>query len=572
MARILVLYYSSYGHTSQMAEAVAEGVRNAGHECDIRRVPETAPPEVVKAINDQAGRLINPSPAFYNQPSMELAKRLTGASCFDRIFFANSGAEANEGAIKLARKFGRVRRNGAYKIITFDHSFHGRTLATMSASGKPGWDTIFAPQVEGFPKADLNDLDSVRALIDAQTVAIMLEPVQGEAGVIPATTEFMQALRKLADEHGLLLIVDEVQTGMGRCGKLFAYELSGVTPDIMTLGKGIGGGVPLAALCAREEVSVFEHGDQGGTYNGNPLMTAAGVAVFDTLTSPGFLDAANIRYVVSGVMPPGFAWPDSQADAWTPFVASAAEREQELAGGFGTFHVAARLAPGTPQDRLGLLVIRADRELVHGTPDTAWETALALLAGCTGEGSGGATGTCGASGSGGASASGGASSSTGSGPRAGSAITRLIGAEGGRQPNPGTKMPYFQATSQDWWDEDARSPTYNTHVRGPDRPSSIAENLYDSGPVYDYAVKHALATTLKAMAADGKAVLIATHDVEFVAQVADAVTVLADGEVVSSGDVRSVVAQSPAFAPQVTKVLGPPWLRVDEVARRLGAP
>jgi acetylornithine/N-succinyldiaminopimelate aminotransferase len=253
------------------------------------------PPEVVKAINEQAGQLINPSPAFYNRPSMELAKRLTGASCFDRIFFANSGAEANEGAIKLARKFGRVRRNGAYKIITFDHSFHGRTLATMSASGKPGWDTIFAPQVEGFPKADLNDIDSVRALIDAQTVAIMLEPVQGEAGVIPATVEFMQALRKLADEHGLLLIVDEVQTGMGRCGKLFAYELSGVTPDIMTLGKGIGGGVPLAALCAREEVSVFDHGDQGGTYNGNPLMTAAGVAVFDALTAPGFMDAVNAR-------------------------------------------------------------------------------------------------------------------------------------------------------------------------------------------------------------------------------------------------------------------------------------
>ncbi|NGM86234.1 acetylornithine transaminase [Parapusillimonas sp. SGNA-6] len=253
------------------------------------------PPEVVKAINEQAGQLINPSPAFYNRPSMELAKRLTGASCFDRIFFANSGAEANEGAIKLARKFGRVRRNGAYKIITFDHSFHGRTLATMSASGKPGWDTIFAPQVEGFPKADLNDIDSVRALIDAQTVAIMLEPVQGEAGVIPATVEFMQALRKLADEHGLLLIVDEVQTGMGRCGKLFAYELSGVTPDIMTLGKGIGGGVPLAALCAREEVSVFDHGDQGGTYNGNPLMTAAGVAVFDALTAPGFMDTVNER-------------------------------------------------------------------------------------------------------------------------------------------------------------------------------------------------------------------------------------------------------------------------------------
>src|SRR5690606_29722290 len=137
-------------------------------------------------------------PGFYNQPSIDLAQRLTGASCFDRIFFTNSGAEANEGAIKLARKWGQLHRNGAYEIITFDHSFHGRTLATMSASGKPGWDTIFAPQVDGFPKADLNDLDSVRALINAKTVAIMLEPVQGEGGVIPATNEFMQALRKLA--------------------------------------------------------------------------------------------------------------------------------------------------------------------------------------------------------------------------------------------------------------------------------------------------------------------------------------------------------------------------------------
>ncbi|HUG59042.1 MAG TPA: acetylornithine transaminase [Candidimonas sp.] len=253
------------------------------------------PPDVVKAMNEQSTRLINPSPAFYNEPSMELAKRLTGASCFDRIFFTNSGAEANEGAIKLARKWGRLHRKGAFKIITFDHSFHGRTLATMSASGKPGWDTIFAPQVDGFPKANLNDLDSVRALIDDQTVAIMLEPVQGEAGVIPATREFMQDLRKLADEKGLLLIVDEVQTGMGRTGKMFAYELSGVTPDIMTLGKGIGGGVPLAALCAREAVSCFEHGDQGGTYNGNPLMTAAGVAVFDALAAPGFMEAVNAR-------------------------------------------------------------------------------------------------------------------------------------------------------------------------------------------------------------------------------------------------------------------------------------
>jgi len=253
------------------------------------------PPQLRRAVDEQAGRLINPSPAFYNLPSIELAKRITGASCFDRVFFANSGAEANEGAIKLARKWGQLNRNGAYKIITLDHSFHGRTLATMSASGKPGWDTLFAPQVPGFPKATLNDLDSVRALIDDETVAIMLEPVQGEGGVIPASAGFMRGLRALADEHRLLLIVDEVQTGFGRTGTMFAYEQSGIEPDIMTLGKGIGGGVPLAALCAREAVSCFAHGDQGGTYNGNPLMTAVGVAVFDTLMADGFLQSVQDR-------------------------------------------------------------------------------------------------------------------------------------------------------------------------------------------------------------------------------------------------------------------------------------
>ncbi|AMG86569.1 acetylornithine transaminase [Bordetella bronchiseptica] len=252
-------------------------------------------PEMKRALAEQADKLMNPSPAFYNLPSIELAQRLTSASCFDRVFFANSGAEANEGAIKLARKWGRVNRNGAYKIITMNHGFHGRTLATMSASGKPGWDTMFAPQVEGFPKAEINDLDSVRALIDAQTVAVMLEPVQGEAGVIPATREFMQGLRKLADEHGILFIVDEVQTGMGRTGSLFAYQQFDVIPDIMTLAKGIGGGIPLAALLAREEVCVFAHGDQGGTYNGNPLCAAVGVAVFDTITAPGFMEAAQAR-------------------------------------------------------------------------------------------------------------------------------------------------------------------------------------------------------------------------------------------------------------------------------------
>ena len=252
-------------------------------------------PEMQKALLDQSKLLMNPSPAFYNLPSIELAQRLTSASVFDRVFFANSGGEANEGAIKLARKWGQVNKKGAYKIITMNHGFHGRTLATMSASGKPGWDKMFAPQVEGFPKAEINDLESVRALIDDQTVAIMLEPVQGEAGVIPATKEFMQGLRKLADEHKLLFIVDEVQTGMGRTGTMFAYQQSDVVPDIMTLAKGIGGGVPLAALLARQEVCVFSHGDQGGTYNGNPLMAAVGVAVFDALAAPGFMESVNAR-------------------------------------------------------------------------------------------------------------------------------------------------------------------------------------------------------------------------------------------------------------------------------------
>lgn len=254
-----------------------------------------SPAEVRDAIVAQVGKLINPSPAFYNGPMIELAGLLTAHCALDRVFFANTGAEANEGAIKLARKWGRLHRNGAYQIITFEHSFHGRTLATMSASGKAGWDTLFAPQVPGFPKARLNDIASVEALIGPETVAVMLEPVQGEGGVIPAAPEFLQALRALTRAHGILLIVDEVQSGMGRTGRLFAHQHAGIEPDIMTLGKGIGGGVPLSALLATETVSCFEAGDQGGTYNGNPLMTAAGVAVMRRLTAPGFLDGVVAR-------------------------------------------------------------------------------------------------------------------------------------------------------------------------------------------------------------------------------------------------------------------------------------
>ncbi|KMZ12931.1 Acetylornithine aminotransferase [Candidatus Burkholderia humilis] len=248
---------------------------------------------MIKALDKQARTLINPSPAFYNGPMAQLAGLLTANSCFDKVFFANSGAEANEGAIKLARKWGKKFRNGAYEIITFDHSFHGRTIATMSASGKAGWDTIYAPQVPGFPKADLNDIASVKKLINEKTVAVMLEPIQGEGGVIPATREFMQQLRALTKKHNMLLIVDEVQSGCGRAGPLFAYELSGIEPDIMTLGKGIGGGVPLAALLSKADVACFEAGDQGGTYNGNPLMTAVGYSVISQLVAPGFLESVR---------------------------------------------------------------------------------------------------------------------------------------------------------------------------------------------------------------------------------------------------------------------------------------
>ena len=252
-----------------------------------------SPDAIADALAVQSAALLTPSPAFYNAPSLKLARALVEKSCFDQVFFCNSGAEANEGAIKLARKYGSLHKNGAHELITFEGGFHGRTLATMSASGKKAFEPLFEPKVAGFRKAKLNDLDSVKALITPSTVAVMLEPIQGEAGVWPATDQFLTELRALTKEHGLLLIVDEIQTGVGRTGKLFHYEHAGIEPDIMTLGKGIGGGVPLAVLLAKETASCFEHGDQGGTFNGNPLMCAAGLAVLDEISKPEFLKAAT---------------------------------------------------------------------------------------------------------------------------------------------------------------------------------------------------------------------------------------------------------------------------------------
>lgn len=256
-------------------------------------------PSVAAALSEQAHHLINPSPAFYNAPMLELAALLTAHSDFDHVFFANSGAEANEGAIKLARKWGSLHKNGAYKIITFDNAFHGRTLATMSASGKAGWNDLFEPKVPGFVKVPFNSPEAVAEAIDPLTVAVMLEPIQGEAGVIPAQRTFIEILRRTTREHEILLIFDEIQTGMGRTGELFCYQHFGIEPDIMTLGKGLGGGVPLSALLAKRRFSCFEAGDQGGTFNGNPLITAAGCAVMKEVLRPAFLRQVREK---SGIM------------------------------------------------------------------------------------------------------------------------------------------------------------------------------------------------------------------------------------------------------------------------------
>ncbi len=259
------------------------------------------PAVVTDALVAQSKRLVNCGPIFYTPPLLELASLLVERSCFDRVFFTNCGAEANEGAIKLARKWGQKHRGGGYEIVTTENSFHGRTLATMSASGKRGWDVLFEPKVPGFVKVPLNDVEAARRAMGERTVAFMLETVQGEGGVNLASIEYMKALRELTRERGVLLVVDEVQTGIGRTGKLFAYEHFGIDPDIMTLGKGIGGGVPLGALLAREAICCFEPGDQGGTFNGGALVAAVGAAVCKEVSRPEFLAAvtASGEYMAS---------------------------------------------------------------------------------------------------------------------------------------------------------------------------------------------------------------------------------------------------------------------------------
>ncbi len=252
-------------------------------------------PRLVRALKTQAGKLWHTSNLVRAPEAERLAQRLTEASFADVVFFANSGGEANEAAVKMARKHhsaaGRPER---YRVVTFDGAFHGRSLAMIAATGYAKYLEGFGPKVDGFDQAVLGDWQGLDALLSAQTAAIMLEPVQGEGGLRTVEPEILIRLRQICDERGLLLILDEVQSGVGRTGKLFAHEWSGIKPDIVTLAKGIGGGFPMGACLASERAAKpMVAGSHGSTFGGNPLAMAAGNAVMDVVTEPGFLDHVN---------------------------------------------------------------------------------------------------------------------------------------------------------------------------------------------------------------------------------------------------------------------------------------
>jgi acetylornithine/N-succinyldiaminopimelate aminotransferase len=244
------------------------------------------PDVLTEAIQAQLSCVLNVGPAHHNGLAPRLAERLCQESGFARVFFASSGAEANEGAVKLARKWGQKHKQGAYAVITTIDSFHGRTLAMSCATGKAGFDRAYPPAVEGFPKVPYGDVQAVEDAIDERTVAVMVEPVQGEAGVVVPPAGYLRALRELCDRRDILLILDEVQTGLGRTGPLFAYQAEDARPDIMTLGKGLGGGLPVSALLANDRAACFQPGDHGGTFSGNALVCAGALAMLEALSRP----------------------------------------------------------------------------------------------------------------------------------------------------------------------------------------------------------------------------------------------------------------------------------------------
>lgn len=249
-------------------------------------------PKVVRAIQTQAEKLIHVSNLYYIEPQIELASLLCQHSFADKVFFCNSGAEANEGALKLARKYAReIRGEDRYEIITMEQSFHGRTLATLSATGQTKYQKGYAPLMPGFKYVPFNDLNAVKGAIDSKTCAVLLEPIQGEGGVNIPSEGYLKGLREICDEKGILLILDEVQVGMGRTGKLFAYEHEEIEPDMLTLAKSLAGGVPIGALLIKEEVArSFAPGDHASTFGGNFLATAAGVAALKAILEEGMLE------------------------------------------------------------------------------------------------------------------------------------------------------------------------------------------------------------------------------------------------------------------------------------------
>ena len=243
-------------------------VNNAGH----------ANSAIADAISEQARTLLQTSNQFYTIPQLQLAEILVENSALDKVFFCNSGAEANEGAMKLARRYGAKNRNGAYEIVTALNSFHGRTMANVSATGQPHYQELFQPIPPGYKHVSFGDLEELKGSITDRTVAVMIEPVQAEGGVNIPPDGYLENVREFCDQEGLLLIFDEVQTGMGRLGTLFGYQSFGVEPDVMTLAKGLGGGVPIGAFMAKDDACAFEPGDHGSTFGGNALTCAAGYA------------------------------------------------------------------------------------------------------------------------------------------------------------------------------------------------------------------------------------------------------------------------------------------------------
>lgn len=254
-----------------------------------------AHPTLVAAVAEQAGKLIHCSNLYYTEGQALLAKSLAAASGLDKVFIGNSGAEANEGAIKLARKYGKAIHPDKVEIISADHSFHGRTLATLTATAQPKYQKGYEPLPGGFDYVPFNDIAALEAAMSEQTCAVLLEPIQGEGGVNIPDQDYFVKVRALCDKYGALLILDEIQTGMGRTGKMFAYEHYGIKPDIVTLAKGLAGGVPIGAFIASDKAaSAFGPGDHGSTFGGNPLACAAANAVLSTIYEEKLLDNARI--------------------------------------------------------------------------------------------------------------------------------------------------------------------------------------------------------------------------------------------------------------------------------------